>query len=193
MDKKPFIRKILVPAGLSCLMLLVVLAIHLVREGQSVERIPAGGREPSRQIVKVHLSGEVLRPGMVEVEKGSTLMDCIEACGGLTERADPGINLAYPVESHMTVVIHARGKTVVEGIGQGMVVRDGRIIGGTVNINTAGMDLLCLIPGVGEATAGNIIRHREEHGDFETIEDIMQVPGIKEGRFSGMKEWISAR
>ena len=62
---------------------------------------------------------------------------------------------------------------------------------GKVNINTAEISELCRLPGVGEATARKIIAFRESHGAFQRIEDIMQVPGIKEAKFLSFKDEIS--
>lgn len=59
-----------------------------------------------------------------------------------------------------------------------------------VNINTAGTDELSLLPGIGEAKAQKIIEYRNEQGSFGTVEDIMLVPGIKEGVFAKIKEFI---
>ena len=60
-----------------------------------------------------------------------------------------------------------------------------------VNINTAGIDELDALPGVGEATAKAIIAFREKYGPFAKIEDIMQVPRIKQGRFDSIKDFIT--
>ena len=61
---------------------------------------------------------------------------------------------------------------------------------GKININSADEDALMRLSGVGEVTAAAIIRYRSEHGLFEKIEDIMKVPGIKQGRFDAIKDMI---
>ena len=61
---------------------------------------------------------------------------------------------------------------------------------GKVNINTAGRDELMTLSGIGEAKADKIIAYRQENGAFSSIEDIMQIPGIKEGMFSKIKDSI---
>lgn len=60
-----------------------------------------------------------------------------------------------------------------------------------VNINTAGADELDTLPGVGEATARDIIAFREKNGRFSRIEDIMKVPRIKQNRFDNLKDYIT--
>ena len=62
---------------------------------------------------------------------------------------------------------------------------------GKININTAGKEELMTLPGIGEAKAEKILRYREEHGAFRSIEDVMQIEGIKEGVFNKIKEDIT--
>ena len=60
----------------------------------------------------------------------------------------------------------------------------------TVNINTADKELLMTLPGVGESRAESILSYREENGSFSKEEDIMKVPGIKEGAYQKLKDKI---
>ena len=62
-----------------------------------------------------------------------------------------------------------------------------------ININNAGLEELCNLPGVGEATAKAIIYYRENNGAFEKTEDIMNVPGIKESRFEAIRDLITSK
>lgn len=64
---------------------------------------------------------------------------------------------------------------------------------GKININTAGLEELMMLKGVGESRARAIIEYREQHGSFETPEDIMNISGIKEGVFSKIKDQIAVR
>ena len=64
---------------------------------------------------------------------------------------------------------------------------------GKVNINTAGLEELMMLDGVGESRARAIMEYREEHGSFETPEDIMNISGIKDGVFSKIKDQIAVR
>lgn len=64
---------------------------------------------------------------------------------------------------------------------------------GKVNINTAGLEELMTLKGVGESRARAIMEYREQHGSFETPEDIMNISGIKEGVFSKIKDQIAVR
>ena len=60
-----------------------------------------------------------------------------------------------------------------------------------MNINKADIQELMTLTGIGESRAADIIRYREENGGFQTVEDIMKVPGIKEGAFEKIKDNIS--
>ena len=64
---------------------------------------------------------------------------------------------------------------------------------GKVNINTAGLEELMTLKGVGESRARDIIEYREQQGAFETPEDLMNISGIKEGVFSKIKDQIAVR
>ena len=64
---------------------------------------------------------------------------------------------------------------------------------GVVNINTADAAALKSLSGIGDAKAQAILTYREEHGSFSSIEEIMQVPGIKESTFSAIKDKIAVK
>ena len=64
---------------------------------------------------------------------------------------------------------------------------------GLVNINTADLSVLCTLPGIGESRAADIIRYRESSGGFESCEDIMKVPGIKESVYGKLRDKITVQ
>ena len=146
-------------------------------------------------IIKVYVTGEVMLPGIIEIEKGSTLLDAVEACGGFTEKASSNINLVYELDKNVTLVIKSKddggGADVMEDAGDVILVSDENgLIDGKININNADISSLSLLPGIGEKTAEDIIFFREVSGDFTCIEDLMNVPGIKESKFSKLKDLI---
>lgn len=63
--------------------------------------------------------------------------------------------------------------------------------GGRININTAEASELCLLPGIGETLANRIITYRDEHGPFKSLDDIMNVSGIGEAKFSAVSDMIT--
>ncbi len=113
--------------------------------------------------------------------------DALREAGGLVPEADPSaVNLAMRLQAHMKVYIPQVGEApalLVEGGVNGVAAR--------VNINRATKEELESLPGVGEATSAAILAYREAEGAFETIEDLMRVPGIKEGRFARLKDRIT--
>ena len=60
-----------------------------------------------------------------------------------------------------------------------------------LDLNTAGAEALAELPGIGEELARRVVEYREENGPFETLEDIMLVPGIGEGKFAALEGWIA--
>ena len=145
--------------------------------------------------IKIYVTGEVVSPGIIEIKKGSTILDAVEACGGFTEWASSNINLVFTLEKNVTLIIKAKddggGARVLEKPGDALLIDDENgIIDGKININHADAEALGLLPGIGEKTALDIIAFRGECGLFDKIEDIMGVPGIKESKFNKIKEYI---
>ncbi len=145
--------------------------------------------------IKIYVTGEVVSPGIIEIKKGSTILDAVEACGGFTELASSNINLVYTLEKNVTLIIKGKedggGVRVLEKPGDALLIDDENgIIDGKININHADAEALGLLPGVGEKTALDIIAFRDKYGPFNKIEDIMGVPGIKESKFNKIKEYI---
>jgi len=89
------------------------------------------------------------------------------------------------------IVRDSGSSAILLGAGKAKAAGDSRAQPFLVNINTAGVDELDTLPGVGEATAKAIIDFREKNGPFLRIEDIMQVPRIKQGRFDSIKDFIT--
>jgi competence protein ComEA len=88
-----------------------------------------------------------------------------------------------------------RTDELAEGIGtqtqESLDTSGAEEVSGKININTAAKEILITLPGIGEAKADSIIAYRTEHGGFSTIEEIMEIPGIKEAVFSKIKELIT--
>ena len=166
-------------------------------------------------VVPVFFSGAVVSPGVYEIRENQYLYEALDEAGGLADSAaEEYIHMVYQILNPISVYI----PTYVEvedflrnpqsdsglmeiGIQQG-ILRVGEFVpvgsdsqiqdgAGIVNINTADAKTLQQLPGIGESTATAIVRYRETNGDFTTIEDIMKVAGIKQGRFDALKEFIS--
>lgn len=157
----------------------------LEREAASLENV-------SEEVLFVHVCGEVASPGVYEMHSGQRIYEAIDAAGGFTaEAAESYLNLAEPVTDGMKVEVPGKGQAE-EWQESGLVA--GNSLGqenSHVNLNTATKDQLMTLKGIGEARAADIIRYRQEHGRFDKIEDIMQVPGIKETAFQKIKDEIT--
>lgn len=142
----------------------------------------------------VHVCGEVVVPGVYEVEEGSRVWDVIKIAGGMTEHAAPDyINLAQILVDGEKVVVPSSDE--VEGFpesetAKGQVSGTGKTL---VNINTASLEELMTLSGIGKSKAESIISYREMNGPFAKIEDIMKISGIKEAAFEKIKKDIDVR
>lgn len=136
----------------------------------------------------VYVCGAVCEPGVVSLPVGSRADDAVKAAGGMTEEADTAyVNLAAMVADGEKVFIPTREEA--EALNQEQASEEN----GLVNINKADAAQLCTLPGIGESRAADIIAHREKNGPFETIEDIMKVPGIKTSTFTKISDKITIK
>ncbi|MFR5601505.1 MAG: helix-hairpin-helix domain-containing protein [Lachnospiraceae bacterium] len=147
----------------------------------------------------VHVCGEVNQPGVYQLEAGSRIFQAIEAAGGFTgQAAEAYVNQAQEIADGMRIAIpsieEAAGQTLaaIEGLGEHSgSAGTGSETSVKVNINTADKEQLMTLRGIGEARAEDIIRYREEQGGFETIEEIMNISGIKDAAFQKIKDDIT--
>lgn len=134
-------------------------------------------------VVPVHVSGWVVSPGVVWVTEGSLAVAAIDAAGGAREGARLDlINLAQPVFEGDQLQVP--GPDAADD-GGGDAPGDGLI-----DINTADETTLQKLPGVGPVLAGRIVAHRETIGRFESVEDLLDVPGIGETRLASIRDLI---
>ncbi|MBE5877970.1 MAG: hypothetical protein E7290_13950 [Lachnospiraceae bacterium] len=138
----------------------------------------------------VHVCGAIRNPGVYEVPEGCRLYEVVELAGGMLEEADEVyLNLAREVKDGEQIVILTSEQTLDHG---GSVrTEDGERMQGLVNINTASVEELTTLSGIGESRAEAIVEYRESHGAFGTIDAIMQVSGIKEALFVKIKDKIT--
>ncbi|MBP5701822.1 MAG: helix-hairpin-helix domain-containing protein [Lachnospiraceae bacterium] len=155
------------------------------------ESDPAAGVAEELTIV-VYICGSVQDPGVYELPAGSRVCDGLEAAGGFSEGADEKrINLAGMLEDGDMVFFPEVGEELAEGASDYITGREEQsATDALININTAGEQALCTLPGIGSSKAQAIISYREEHGSFKDIKEIMNVNGIGENLFNQIKDLI---
>ncbi len=140
-------------------------------------------------VIFVDIKGAVQNPGVYQMKVGDRVKDALDAAGGLTEEADSQkVNLAQRVEDQMVIVVPKVGEEA-EAIPAGATSKEASKEG-KVNINTATVEELKTLKGVGEKKAEAIIEYRKKNGSFKTKEDLMKVRGIGKKLFESFEERI---
>ena len=147
---------------------------------------------PEPQKIAVHVKGSVKKPGVVILDEGQRVFDAIEMAGGILEGvADLNrVNLAQRLQDEQEVYVPAIGEEV-EPEKPEEDVQKHQQAGYKININTASLEALQQLPGIGPVTAQNIINYRTQSGKFTSIEDIKNVSGIGDKKFEQIKDLIT--
>lgn len=168
----------------------------------------AGQEETVQQEPRIYVDvcGAVASPGVYELEADSRVFQALEAAGGcLPEAAGEYVNRAGRLEDGQQIYIPTREEaendpslkgplelTISDGnAGNGSLDTGSAESAGKVNLNTADEAALTTLSGIGASKAQAILAYREEHGGFSAIEEILNVPGIKEGTFVKIKDNIA--
>jgi competence protein ComEA len=141
--------------------------------------------EPPRKLV-VHVAGAVIRPGLYELDDGSRIDDAIAEAGGAKAKAALElVNLAAPVADGQQVLVPLRGAAVAGEGGEPAAP------GAKVSLNSATVEQLDTLPGIGPVTAQQIIDFRAANGGFGSIEELDAVPGIGPARLEQLRDLVS--
>lgn len=166
-----------------------------VQEPDSSEPAQISGQAEESPIY-VQVTGAVKQPGVYELPKGARVFEAIEKAGGMTEDAKAeSINQALEVSDGDMIVLYTQQEWQQMQTDNGAEKTAQSASSGSedderININTASLDQLCSISGIGQSRAQSIITYREQNGAFGSIEEIMKVSGIKEGLFQKIKDKI---
>jgi competence protein ComEA len=151
-----------------------------------------GGGGAAGGSVIVHVAGAVREPGVYRMRAGARVDDAVGRAGGATARADlTQVNLAAKVEDGRQIVVPRRVPAPAAG---GAAAGGGGSApaqpGVPLNLNTATLEQLDELSGIGPATAQKILDYREEHGGFGSVEELGQVPGIGDVRLASLREQV---
>jgi competence protein ComEA len=184
----PLARRRVLVAALALLVALLLAGRHLTRAGAPTERPVAARVEPlsvnSAPKLVVHVVGAVRRPGLYRLPDRSRIADAVTRAGGPTRRADlSAVNLAAPVADGLQVVVPARAPP--DKAGADPPPSDPQ---GPVHLNTATLEELDALPGVGPVTAQKILDYRQQHGAFASLDELDAIPGIGPARLEQLRE-----
>lgn len=175
------------------LLVVLVLAGRFVLGAGSATSAPDGdvalGVEPLRAMpappLVVHVVGAVRQPGLYRLARGKRVADAVARAGGATGKADLAlINLAAPVADGQQVVVPARAPP-------GAAPAAGEAAGGPVHLNSATVEQLDTLPGVGPVTAQKIVDYRKQHGSFGSVRELDAIPGIGPARLAQLSELVA--
>ena len=143
-------------------------------------------------VIYVDVKGEVHHPGVYQMKAENRVKDLIEAAGGFTPLADDQkLNLAQLLEDQMVIVVPKKGEEVNSELAQAPTSQK-KEVGkeGKVNINTATVEELKTLKGIGEKKAEAIIEYRKKNGSFKNKEELMKVRGIGKKLYESFQERV---
>ena len=140
--------------------------------------------------VVVHIVGAVRRPGLYRLAQGKRIADAVARAGGTTRHADKSaVNLAAPLSDGQQVVVPARPPP--SSGDEGTAAEDDAAPGGPLLLNTATLEQLDALPGVGPVTAQKILDYRQAHGAFSSVDELDAIAGIGPARLESLREVVA--
>ncbi|WP_157156381.1 ComEA family DNA-binding protein [Diaminobutyricimonas sp. LJ205] len=151
---------------------------------EPVAPVPSAAPEQHGSAIFVHVLGAVTAPGLYELADGARAIDAVAAAGGFADGADEGgVNLARFLSDGEQLYVPAQGEQPPSA--------PGAVVPGKIDINTADAATLDTLPRLGPAIAERIIQWREANGRFTKVEDLMNVTGIGQKTFDGLRDLIT--
>jgi competence protein ComEA len=144
---------------------------------------PAATAVTAATILVVDVAGAVRRPGLYRLPAGSRIADAVARAGGMSRRAAPAsVNLAAPLADGEQVLVPSLGAASVARAASG-----GPSPSAPVDLNSATVEQLDALPGIGPVTAQKIVDYRTQHGPFTSVDDLDAIPGIGPSRIENLR------
>jgi len=186
----PISRRQALLAAALLLAALVLAGKYLAGTGASALPRPSAlvrERPAARPQVLVHVVGAVREPGLYRLKDGSRVADAVARAGGATPKADLAlVNLAAPIADGTQVVVPARAPPAAASAGGSAPAH-----AGPVHLNTATVEELDALPGVGPVTAQKIVDFRQANGAFASVDELDAVPGIGPARLEELRKLVA--
>ena len=199
MPELPISRRRALLAG-ALLLAVLLLGSRLLSRGGSAAPPPsllpppavATTTAPPARVV-VHVVGAVRRPGLYRLAQGDRVADAVGRAGGATRKADLSlVNLAALVSDGEQVVVPRRGAAGAgAGAGAGTGAGAAGVPTGPVHLNSATIEQLDALPGIGPVTAQKIVDYREKHGAFSSVDELDAISGIGPARLDQLRDLVA--
>lgn len=199
--------------GIGLLALCVVIVLAAVNSVGTARAIPVGtpttvvtssdsgaaipgqdAQAPAQQAILLHVLGAVRDPGLFALRQGDRVVDALAAAGGLTKRADEeAVNLARPVTDGEQLYVPELGESprvALPADSSESSSGDSATPDAPVSLTTATAEQLEQLPRIGPAMAERIISWRNANGAFTAVEQLLEVPGIGEKTFEGLRDFV---
>lgn len=166
-------------------------------ESEKASQSGTDAEEGLPETLYVHVCGAVNAPGVYELKTDARIYEALEAAGGMTEDADADwINQAEALSDGERIYVPTQEEAEesaqsVSGRWADPNGNAGGSVSDKININTAAKEELMTLSGIGASKAESILKYRQEHGNFQNIEDLKKIEGIKDGVFNKIKDDIT--
>jgi competence protein ComEA len=184
----------LAACGVAVLAIVALAVWHLSRGGgpDAAAPPPAAIRvddgDSRGAAVIVHVAGAVREPGVYRMRPDARVDDAVGRAGGATARADLSqVNLAAKVEDGRQVLVPEKVRAAAGAVPGTAATTEPNV---PLNLNTATLEQLDELDGIGPATAQSILDYREEHGGFSSVEELGEVPGIGDVRLASLRDQV---
>lgn len=166
---------------------------RVLASGVPLPGLPSPSPPPAGEVV-VAVAGTVRHPGLVRLPAGSRVDDAVRAAGGLLPGSSAGLlNLARKLVDGEQVLVGIDPPPGVQGVGGAGGGGGGAVAGGALDLNAASASDLDALPGIGPVLAQRIVDWRTAHGRFESVDQLREVTGIGEAKFTDLRDAVAVR